>query len=136
MKKIEEIEVGVAEVVDYLKMTGGFRPALREVVARKVTAQSAKERGLKVTDKELQKAADAFRLINGLSKSSDTQNWLKSNGISIEVFEDFLETNILISSFKDKLEKTTDKKDYIVSEGIKESIREMIYQDWLKEQMK
>ena len=135
-KKRNEIEVTVAEVVDCLRITGKFTPSLREVVTRKVTAEAAKKRGIRVTTTELQKAADAFRAVNDLSKASDTARWLRSNGISLEVLEEYLETNILISKFKDALEKKTSKAKYLSTPGIKESIREMIYQDWLSGQLK
>ena len=46
-KKRTEIEVTVAEVVDYLRITGQFTPSLREVVTRKITADAAKKRGIR-----------------------------------------------------------------------------------------
>ncbi len=131
-----EIEIAVAEVVDYLRITGRFAPALREVVQRKITAEAAKKSKIKVSNGELQKAADTFRVANGLTKASDTERWLKSNGITLEAFEEFLETNLLINKFKDALEKKTAKGKYLASQGIKESVKEMIYQDWLAKAMK
>jgi hypothetical protein len=135
-KKANEIEVTVAEVVDHLRITGQFSPALNDVVQRKVTAEAAKNSGIKVTTAQLQKAADVFRAVNDLSKASDTNKWLKSTGISVETFEGYLETNILISKFKDALEKKADKAKYLSKQGIEESLGEMIYQDWLKNQFK
>jgi len=135
-KKGNEIEVTVAEVVDYLRITGQFAPALREVVERKVTAEAARKSGIKITTAELQKAADAFRVVNDLSKASDTAHWLRSTGLSVETLENYLEINILISKFKDSLEKKTSKTKYLSMAGIKESIRDMIYQEWLNSQLK
>ena len=135
-KKGNEIEVTVAEVVDYLRITGQFAPALREVVERKITAEAARKSGIKVTTAELQKAADAFRVVNDLSKASDTARWLRSTGISVEALENYLEINILISKFKHALEKKTSKTKYLSTAGIKESIRGMIYQEWLNSQLK
>jgi len=135
-KKGNEIEVTVAEVVDYLRITGQFAPALREVVERKVTAEAARKSGIKITTAELQKAADAFRVVNDLSKASDTARWLRSTGLSVEALENYLEINILISKFKDTLEKKTSKTKYLSTAGIKESIRDMIYQEWLNSQLK
>jgi len=135
-KKKNEIEVTVAEVVDYLRITGQFMPLLREVVERKVTAEAARKSGKKVTTAELQKASDVFRAVKDLGKASDTARWLRSNGISVETLEEYLETNILISKLKDTLEKKASKTKYIASPSIQESIRDMIYQDWLKSQLK
>ena len=135
-KKKNEIEVTVAEVVDYLRIAGQFAPVLREVVGRKITAEAARKRGIKVATSELQKAVDVFRAVNGLSKASDTARWLKASGITVEILEAYIETNILISKLKDALEKKTSKSKYVSTPGIKESIRDMIYQDWLKNQLK
>ena len=135
-KSSPEIEVAVAEVVDYLRITGGFAPALREVVQRKVTTDAAKKAGIKVTKAQLQKAADAWRLANGLNKASDTESWLAANGITLEALEEYLETNLLMSRLKDQLEKKTAKKKFLASEGIKESVRQMIYEEWLAKAMK
>jgi len=135
-QKGKEIEVAVAEVVDYLKVTGQFAPALREVIERKITAQAARDLGLKVTAAELQKTADAFRVVSDLRKASETEAWLSSAGISLEVLENYLETNILIKKYKDALERKAHKTKYLDAPGIKESVRGLIYQGWLSRQFK
>jgi len=132
----KDIEVTVAEVVDYLRVTEQFIPAVREVVERKITAQAARKSGITVSAGELQRAADAFRTVKDLGKASDTQRWLNSAGISVEALEEFLETNILISKFKDRLEKKANRAKCCAHPSIQETIREMAYQDWLKCQVK
>jgi hypothetical protein len=136
MADIDELEVSVAEVVDYMRITGTFGPSLQDVVRRKISAEAATKMGHSVSDEELQSAADAFRLMNNLRSASDTEEWLKSTGISIEVFEDYLVTNILISKLKDALEEKADKQLFIESEPVNDTIKEMIYQDWLNDQLK
>jgi hypothetical protein len=136
MAKNKEIDVAVAEVVDFMRITGTFVPALRQVVARKITAQAAAKAGIKVTTGELQRVADTFRLANGLARAGDTKSWLKSEGISLEYFENYLETNLLINKFKDRLRKKAATNKYMASMGIQESLNEMIYQDWLTKAMK
>jgi len=131
-----DLEVSVNEVVDYLKITEGFSPALREVVKRKITARTAEENGITVTDEELQRAADTFRLVKGLSKAADTEDWLKSIGVSMDVFENYLELNLLMSKYKDILEGNADREKYISTEPVQEAIREMIFQEWLDGQLK
>lgn len=136
MGKLDELEVTVAEVVDYLRITGQFAPALRQVITRKIAAETARERGIEVLDEELQKVADAFRHSIGLNKANDTEEWLTTHGVSLEALEDYLETNILMSALKDGLEQDTDKKKFMESPAIKESMRESIFQEWLAEKMK
>ena len=135
-KELEDLEVFTAEVVDYLRLTGRFAPVLSEVVERKITADAAKKKGLKITTQKLQRASDVFRVALGLHKSSDTKKWLKSNGISEETLEEFLETNLLISMFKDQLEKKAGKTKYLSTPTVKELVRNSIYRDWLENQLK
>jgi len=129
-KKIPEIEIEVAEVVDYLKLSGGFKSAVGDVFRRKVTAEVAKRHGIAVSTKELQKAADILRVDRGLHKAGDTEDWLASNGLSVDALEQFLETNLLISKFKGALEKKANLKKYHASSAVRDSVREMVYQDW------
>jgi hypothetical protein len=122
-------EVAVAEVVDYLRIAGDFAPALAEVVKRKVTAEAARKCGVKVTAAELQKAADGFRAVRDLLKASDTERWLKANGITVDALETYLETNILITKFKDRLAKRG--KKLLKSKAVAETVRELAYREWL-----
>lgn len=136
-KNQREIEVAVAEVVDFLKITGQFAPALQQVVERKVAAEAARKDKVRVTTPQLQKAFDTFRHLNGLSKASDTKVWLEASGISLETLEEHLETSLLISKYKDKLyKKVATNKKYQNSSEVKDTVRELAYQDWLKNELK
>jgi hypothetical protein len=134
-KKQKQIEVNVSEVVDYLRINGQFLPALQQVVERNLTVAAAKKLGLKVSKVQLQKAADTFRIANSLNKAKDTEDWLASRGITIEYFEEYLEHNLLISKFKDELAKKTSKTKYYKDQSIEDSVRNMIYQDWLTKEI-
>jgi hypothetical protein len=125
------IELAVADVVDYLKITGRFAPALRAVVERKITMQMAKKAGVRVSVKDIQRAADVFRVSHDLAKASDMKKWLGANGLSQDAFEDYIETNLIISKFKDKLLGKTRINKYLASQAIGASVREMVYRDWL-----
>jgi len=130
-KKKEAIEVTVAEVVDFLRINGEFANALQEVVARKVTVEAARREGIKATARELQGMADSFRIERGLLKADDTEQWLRSIGISVEIYEEHLKTSLLVEKYKDRLEKKADKHKYLSSPEIKERIRERLFLDWL-----
>lgn len=135
-KKELEIEVAVAEVVDYLRVTGRFSSALKDVVERKIAVTAAKKMKLRVTTPQLQKASDTFRMMHNLNKASDTNRWLEGNGITLDALEDYLETNLLINKLKDALAKKAPKKKYQSSPIVKESIRELVYKDWLEKELK
>jgi hypothetical protein len=127
----KDIEVTVAEVVDYLKITGKFMPALRAVVERKVAATAARKSGVKVSTGELQRAADIFRISHDLTKAKGMKAWLRTNGISQEAFENYIETNLRISKLKDRLLARANMKKYCASPVIRSSVRELAYQTWL-----
>lgn len=129
MSSEREIQVNVAEVVDYLRFDGSFAVALQEVVKRKLAVQEAKKRGIAVTDDELQKAADVFRRANNLNMAEQTGKWLKGRGLSVEALEEYLEANLLIHELKNQLENEYDKEKYLASEAAKNSIRELAYME-------
>ena len=135
-KKNNEIEVAVAEVADFLRITGRFSRALREVVTRKVAVAAAKKMKFRVTTAQIQKTSDTFRMMHNLVRASDPKRWLRANGMTVEALEEYLETNLLINKLKDTLEKKTAKKKYLSSPLIKESVRELIYKDWLEKELK
>jgi hypothetical protein len=134
-KKKEMVEVTVSEVVDYLRIKGDFARGFQEMAARKIAAEAAKREGLKISKKELQSAADDFRIALGLNKARDTERWFRFNGISIESYEQYLETSLLINKYKDKLDKKTDKKKYMSSPEIRQEVRERIFEDWLADRL-
>ncbi|MBW1682130.1 MAG: hypothetical protein JRF59_16895 [Deltaproteobacteria bacterium] len=137
MGKKQQVTVPtLGEVVDYLKITGQFLPAVHAVAARKKAAEAARRAGIRITVRQLQKAADAFRMANGLTRAKDTEAWLETNGITLEALEDYLETNLLISRFKKRLEKEANKAKYLKSRAVKETVRELIFRDWLEKSLK
>jgi hypothetical protein len=131
-----KLEISIEKVVDYLRCSGGFAPAISEVASRQLTAAAAAMKGLKVTDEELQKASDAWRAFNGLLNAEDTKNWLKNAGLSMDSYEGYLETNLLISKFKEALAADA-KIDKIFTEPRnRDAAVELLYADWLARSVK
>ncbi len=128
---LKEQEVEVQEVMDYTRFTGAFAASLREVVRRKMAACAAREKGLEVTDRELQKAADVFRTANNLTTVEETTNWLQGRGLDLDALENYLETNLLIYKFKEALTQEADQQKLLSLPVIRESLREMAYKEWL-----
>ena len=134
-KKEKEIEIDTSDVVNHLKIIGDYA-VLDEVAKRKIAADSARKMGMKISARELQKAADALRFTHGFITAKDTQEWLKAKGITIEEFKQHLETSLLVSKYKDFLEKKTSKTKYLSSPAVKETVRNLIFDDWVSKQLK
>ncbi|MGE5418324.1 MAG: hypothetical protein ACM3UZ_16420 [Acidobacteriota bacterium] len=128
--------VTMEAVADYLRCTGGFAPAAKEVGNRLITVTAAKTKGIKVSDEELQKASDAWRLFNGLFTAKETKNWLKNSGLTIDKYEDFLETNLLISKFKQTLAAEAKIRKIYKDLHCQEMATDLLYTDWLAQTLK
>lgn len=132
----QELEVKVEEVVDFTRLMGSFALALNEVVRRKVTAEAARKKGIHVDASDIQKVADDFRLLHDLHSAQDTEQWFKENGITIERFEEFLETNILVSKFRDDLVCKENVQSFLSSEPVMETIKDVAYSRWIRNALK
>lgn len=132
MVETNELEISVAEVVNYMRLTGQFQPALREVIRRKIAANSAKDRGIKVTGAELQRLADAFRARWGYFKVADTDAWLQASGLTLEALEEYLETSLLVSKLKDALAEKASRSEVLRANPVKSVVREVAYEQFLQ----
>ena len=88
-------KVNSDEVISRLKLGGEWQGASDELSDEALLTQAAKQQGISVSDAELQKEFDAYRIARGLDKADDTKSWLKSSGLPVEHVEAFLEAGIL-----------------------------------------
>ena len=135
-KRPTKLDVSVAEVVDYMRITDDFAPALAAVLERKVTVAAAKQAGLRVTAAERQAAADDYRAARGLQRARDTDRWLRSIGITLATFEQYVTANLLIAKFKKSLYEKAEKQVMMSSQELEEAATEMAYREWLKKALK
>ena len=89
-KNTQAAQISRLEVVEYLRLTGGYTQVFRDLTMRKVAADAASKSGVKITDSELQEAADGFRARYQLNSAKDTHTWLKVSGLTVEQFEKYL----------------------------------------------
>jgi len=88
--KIDGKAIDIAELVRILKLTGQFEALLEQFVRDRLTAQSARKAGIRVSEVEIQERADQFRRVRGLHRASDTNKYLDAMRISMEEFEAFI----------------------------------------------
>jgi peptidyl-prolyl cis-trans isomerase C len=92
---VQGTDLSLHELLRALKLQGRLTPLIGEAVVDKVIATAAAKVGIKVSDQELQKAADAFRLRRGLSKAADTRRWLALNQLAEADLQEGLERDLL-----------------------------------------
>ncbi len=124
-------EVTVDQVLDYLRCNGSLGPAVSDVARREFTAAAAAKKGIKVSDDELQKASNAWRTMNQLYSASDTEKWLKNAGLSLESYESYLETSLLVSKFKQSLAAEAKIEKIFNDPVCQDRAVDLLYADWL-----
>lgn len=77
--------------------------SIRNLQSLFVVSHLAREKGLTVSEAELQSAADDFRRLQGLESASATLEYLQVNNLTIRDFEFLLEHQILFEKLKQAL---------------------------------
>lgn len=85
------------------RVRGRVLALLREAAAEEVCVRAATQADLKVSDAELQQAADRYRLRNGLSSAEATRLWLAEMQLTADEWEGELERELLVEKLKDHL---------------------------------
>lgn len=127
------VDVKASEILDYLKINDLYQPVVRDIMERKLVSLMAARSGLEVSDSDLQQALNAFRMTRGLRKKKDFIRWMELTGISQEMLETHLHRNILISKMKDHLCTEEHRAQLTGDERLNEFMRNLIYEDWLKD---
>jgi hypothetical protein len=136
MASNEKIEVNEMDILKYQRFQGAYDDMLDELIERQITAKAALDNGIKISNEDLQNAFEVYRISMGLNKAKDTEELLKSRGLALEDIEEFLETNLLISSFIDDLVEKANMDKYLNNAEVKSLIRNIIYKEWLAGQMR
>jgi parvulin-like peptidyl-prolyl isomerase len=91
----EIITISTDEIIHQVKLSRQIPTIVEGILARKAIARAAKEMGISAETEELQKAADAIRLMSDLFSSEATWAWLEKHHLSIDEFEELVSTNVI-----------------------------------------
>ncbi len=83
-----------------MKRSRRLRPLLLDAFVEHYLVSRARRANLSVNDKELQQAADNFRLRNGMAGSEQTQQWFQREAITPEDFATGLERDLLVEKLR------------------------------------
>jgi len=95
-------EINFYELLKLAKLNGELQ-FIKDAIDSALIRQSAAERGLSVSDEELQYAADDFRATRELHDTAATEAWLASNHLSFVDWESLLEQQIVTRKLRDAL---------------------------------
>ena len=103
LRTIGKYAITDSDVVRDMRTTFALEPQIRGAAIRMLVFDYCKQKNITVSDEELQKEADAWRVTHGLFKAADTVKFLETFSISIDDFERELEFRQLLSKLKDAL---------------------------------
>ncbi len=95
-------EVSLSDVLTLAKLNGSLQ-LINDGINATLVRQAAAQRGIKVSDEELQQAADEFRAANDLYDADTTQTWLEGRKLSYHEWESSLEYRITERKFREAL---------------------------------
>lgn len=86
-----------------MRLSGAWGAAWRRLVRREAVHALARERGVSVSDDELQAAVDAYRRARGLHGAERTRRWLAAEGLTLVDLERACEGELLEARLRDRL---------------------------------
>lgn len=106
---LQTIKITSEDILHQLQLSHKLSTVIETIVHRKLIAAAAAEAGIKMETKELQEAADRFRLMYQLNSADETMAWLERNRLSVDDFEELIYVNLLNTKlanhlFADKIE--------------------------------
>ncbi len=101
------------QIVSFLKRNIQFKSVCHHILSKRIVEEKASSHELAIDEKEIQAEVDQLRRQMKLEKASDTFDWLESEGISPNDWEEGIRDRLLIQKLKETLfEKDVEKFFY------------------------
>jgi putative peptide maturation system protein len=95
-------EVSLYDVLKFAKLSGTLK-FVEDGITAALIQQGARQRDIKVSDEELQQAADNYRTQNDLHDAETTEAWLQAQKLSYEDWESLLESQVKQGKLREAL---------------------------------
>jgi len=95
-------EVSLYDVLKLAKLSGTLK-FVEDGVTAALIQEGARQRDIKVSDDELQQAADNYRMLNDLHDAETTEAWLQAQKLSYEDWESLLEAQVKEGKLREAL---------------------------------
>ena len=103
------------EVVRSIALTTDAGVIWNRIILEKEARGKAREIGIEITTKELQACADAYRQSRGLELAEDTDRFLDAIGMTVDDFEAYCESVVLIEKLKESLASPQKIEEYFAN---------------------
>lgn len=95
MVNLSKAIIETNQVIEFLKKDIQIKQIHQKILYRRIIARAVQEREISVTPEEIQEEADRVRRENRLEKAADTLNWLETQMITAEDWEDGITARLL-----------------------------------------
>lgn len=99
----ELLEISSEAIIERIKLSEQIPEIIKEIVINKIIVTKAASENIEIETKELQEAADNFRIQKQLLNTQDTLLWLKDRGLSLDDFEATIYQNLLFTKLAQHL---------------------------------
>jgi parvulin-like peptidyl-prolyl isomerase len=99
----ELLDISSEAIIEQLKLSRQIPEIVKEVVINKIISDKAESEKIEIEPRDLQEAADNFRIQNQLLNTQDTWSWLSKHGLSIDDFETIIYRNLLFTKLAQHL---------------------------------
>jgi parvulin-like peptidyl-prolyl isomerase len=97
------IQIEADAIVDFLKRKVHLQKTCQQILYSQIVQRSAQERGIVVTDEEMQAEGDRFRYDNRLESSAATFAWLAEQMITADDWENGIRDRLLAKKLAEHL---------------------------------
>lgn len=93
----KNLQISSSEVLNCLKVSCKLASVVQDTVRHQIISDAARLAGIEVSDRELQQAADNFRVKYNLYNPATTWQWMNNNYLTGDDFEQLIYESILTS---------------------------------------
>ena len=100
------------DVLKYLKLSGEINRVFDNLVIQKKAKEHFTKTGDSISTELLQESCDQFRRLYGLTRAQDMFSWLKTQNLSVDDFEAFIENQLMVEKIKSQLSSNEKVENY------------------------
>jgi len=110
--KIDDEVITSEDFVKLLRFTGRFDELLDDIVKDKLTIHAARKQGIDISPEEIQERADQVRRVRGLHRAVDMNQYLDTNGLSLDDFEQLITEMLLHEKMNEQVSSDVAVEEY------------------------
>lgn len=105
----KKLQISSSNILDYLKVSCNLASVVHDTVRQQIISDAVRSAGIVVSDRELQQAADNFRVKYNLYNPATTWEWMNQNYLTGDdfeksIYESIFTTKLIQHLFGDRVE--------------------------------